>query len=95
MNMLSDKTVKIFFILFLNQNMLFVLKGTSCLIEVVHALIQKVLSDWVQLLRFFCFVFLIRGGSTQIYTTIGGPSLARQQNAIKWHFAGVLIAAQH
>ena len=54
-----------------------------------HARIEKVLSDGVQLFT------LVDERREDPNTTISGPSLARQQNAIKWHFAGVLMMAQH
>ena len=64
-----------------------------------HARIQKVLSEGVQLnKRFFFFVFLFcvfDEGREEPSTTISGPSSARQRNAIKWHFAGVSMMAQH
>ena len=44
---------------------------------------------------FFVLFFLIDEGREDPSTTISGPSSARQRNAIKWRFAGVLIMAQH
>ena len=41
---------------------------------------------------FFGFFYQGKGGSKYL---LNGPSLARQQNAIKWHFAGMPLMAQH
>ena len=38
---------------------------------------------------------LVEEGRDDPSTTISGPSLARQRNAIKWRFAGVPMIAQH
>ena len=40
-------------------------------------------------------VFLVDEGREDPSTTISGLSMARQRNAIKWRFAGVLMMAQH
>ena len=43
----------------------------------------------------FCFVFLIDQGSKDENITKSWPLLARQQNAIKWRFAGGPMMAHH
>ena len=49
------------------------------------------------LTAFFYFIFflLVDEGRKDPNTSISGPSSARQQNAIKWHFAGMPMLAQH
>ena len=56
----------------------------------MHARIQKVLSEGLQL----C-VFLVDEGMEGPNTTKGGPSSARQRNAIKKRFPGGPMMAQH
>ena len=41
------------------------------------------------------FIVLVDEGCVDPSSTISGPSSARQQNAIKWRFAGVLMMTQH
>ena len=56
-----------------------------------HARIQEVSSEWVQLWRFFCFVFsLMRGGRIQIPLLTGAS-----ETPFKWCFAGGPMMAQH
>ena len=49
-----------------------------------HARIQKVLSDWVNLV--FCRCFLVDKGKKDPNTTKSGPVLAYQQKAIEMAF---------
>ena len=43
----------------------------------------------------FFFPFFVDGGREDPSNTISESSSARQQNAIKWRFAGVPMMAQH
>ena len=43
----------------------------------------------------FVNIFLVDEGRDVPSTTISGPSLARQRNAIKKHFTGMPMMAQH
>ena len=55
----------------------------------IHAWIQNFFVNFDNV-----FFFLVDEGRENPSTTISGPSSARQQNAIKWRFAGVLMIAQ-
>ena len=59
-----------------------------------HARIQKVLSGGPTLMCLL-WVFLVGEGREVHNTTLSGPSTARQRNANKWRFAGVLMMVQH
>ena len=61
-----------------------------------YAQIQKILSAGSNFERFYFLLslhFLDDEGWKDPNTTISGPSLTRQ--VFKWHFAGMLMMAQH
>ena len=71
-------------------------------IHILTALVLSVRMPFMRGSRKFCQrgfnfdnVFLVNEGREGPSTTISGPSTARQQNAIKWRYAGVLMMAQH
>ena len=51
--------------------------------------------NFVLFFRCFLLVFLVDEGRKDPNNAKSGPSLARQRNAIKWHFAGGPMMAQH
>ena len=61
----------------------------------LHARIQKVLSEGVQLRQRFLLFSLVGERREDPGNTISGPTSARQQNATKWRFASVLMMAEH